>query len=48
MYQQNENNVLESYLSAKETYARLGVDTDKVIEEMKKSRFRFTAGREMM
>ena len=36
MYQQNENMVMESYLTAKKTYARLGVDTDKVIEEMKK------------
>jgi len=36
MYRQNKNKVLESYLSAKEAYSRFGVDTDNVIEEMKK------------
>ena len=36
------------YESAKEIYAKLGVDTDAAIAKCKEIRFLFTAGREMM
>lgn len=40
--------VKERYESAKEIYAKIGVDTDKAIETLKKHQYPFTAGREMM
>lgn len=36
------------YEAAKERYGKVGVDTDKAIEILKKSRYLFTAGRETM
>jgi hypothetical protein len=36
------------YEFAKEAYAKIGIDTDAVIERMKRFLFQFSAGRAMM
>lgn len=48
MYSYSNDKIEQAYKAANEIYAAYGVDTDKAMEELKKSRFQFTVGKVTM